>query len=689
MTDEWWRQPVRFFQHLLREVDAEGINAERLIEEVRAMRAGAYIVMGGGFSAWYPSKLPSQRVNPHLKGDFLGEVVAAAQRAGIKVIVRMDISKGRPEWLARDPEWFVRKADGSPRLVWEMPQTCPTGPYWQEQAFAILAEILGRYQVDGFFFNYLNVARCYCARCQAAVRAATGAPVPPDGTRTPAHERWRQATMADYLLRLRAFIRERAPSAVLIPYHHVRDGWNYRAMAEGADIVSAQASIPLVVNPVDPQPQWNHWAAEEALAARSVKPRSAPVLIHTGSEFFASRQTALPPDRMVRGMIQAAAHGANAAASLNGTLDQDDPRTIPRLREFADYLHRNSAWYRGLRSLAGVALVRSQDSMDWGPDAGRPAGDVRTPGHVAEFRGLYEAIVESRHACDIAPTGGLTLAALRRYQVLFLPAVSCMSADDAAVLDDYVDAGGHLVLTADSGACEQDGVSRITPALRCLPYLPGPSRNVFGGYLKSVNPHLRAALGGVPHIGIDSDFWSPVGAGGSEGATVDLRLVSPARNNAPEFTAVPATGVEPGLMHCRFGRGVATWLPWRIGALFHLSGIPEYASLVRHLLAEVLGESVVRTDAPPAVECIFYGHPEGEVVHFLNGAATQTKPLVRNPPLAGFSVRVRSAASQAQLLNTGQALATERDGADIVFRLDRLDCFAAVALTNGGSLARS
>jgi hypothetical protein len=147
-------------------------------------------------------------------------------------------------------------------------------------------------------------------------------------------------------------------------------------------------------------------------------------------------------------------------------------------------------------------------------------------------------------------------------------------------------------------------------------------------------------------------------------------------------------GVEPGLLNRRFGQGAAQWLPWRIGALFHHAGIPEYAGLVRHLLAEVVGEPVVRTDAPAAVECIVYGHPLGEVVHFLNGAATQTKPLVASLPLAGFEVRVRSAASQARSLNTGQILAAKREGADIVFCIDRLDCFAAVALTHDG-LARS
>ncbi|MBM3561272.1 MAG: hypothetical protein FJX53_15640, partial [Alphaproteobacteria bacterium] len=421
----------------------------------------------------------------------------------------------------------------------------------------------------------------------------------------------------------------------------------------------------------------NHWAAEEALAARAVRPDCAPLLIHTASEFFASRQTAMPAARFVRNAIQACAHGANAAPAVNGTLDQDDPRLVPQIRSLGRYLERNASWYAGLRSLAKVALVRSEDSLNWGPDAGRMAGQPGTPGHVAEFRGCYEMAAQLRHPCAVLPAGGLNAADLARYGAVVLPAVSCLGAEDAAAIDAYIVDGGAAIVTADTGACDRDGRPASGHALAAMPALPGVPLTVFGAYFKLADPALRRAVGGAPHVGADGEFWSPPVPAG---ATCDLRLVGPFRNNAPEFTTVAGPGDAPGLIALRRGAGRMVWLPWRIGALFHAAAIPEYAALFGRVLEEAVGPAPIRTDAPDAVECILYAHDRGEVLHLVNGAALQSKPLVGTTPLAGFEVRVRSLAVSAVRLDSGAPLALRREGEEVVLRIDRLDVFVAIAL---------
>ena len=676
MTDPWWRQPVRVFQHLLRERDAIGLDPAELIDEAKEMSADAYLSMGAGFSAWYPTALSSQQINPHLQGDFLGAVIEAAHRAGMRTIVRVDISKGRAAWLARNPEWFTRDADGAPRLIWDMPQICATGAFWHREAFAMLDELLARYRIDGFFFNYLNVGRCHCARCQDVVRAATGAPVPADGQRAPGYERWRQDYLVAFFTRVRDFVHARSPGTALIPYHHLRDGWSYRAMAGIADIVSAQCSNPVVVNPIDPQPQWTHWAAEEALLARAVKPGIAPLLVHSGSAFFASRQTAIPGHRLVRSLAQGAAHGAPPMPAINGRLAQDDPRAIAGMRDFARFHARNAHWYRGLRSLARIAVLRSQDSIDWGPDGGRAAGDPRVPGHVAEFRGIYEMIAALRYPCDVLPDGGVSVEELARYAVIVLPAVSCLRDEDAAALDAYVAGGGTLIATADLGACDGDGRRRDHAALSALPALPGTSRGISGAYFRLADLRLRTLLGGIPHIGADGAFWSPDLAG----STGDLRVIGPFSNNAPEFTIVEGPGTDPGLIDRHHVRGRVWWMPWRIGALHHLFAIPEYPAILGYLLAQAVGPPPIRTDAPAAVECILYAHRDGELLHLINNAALQTKPYIATIPIAGFDIAITSRATSARRLDDGTNLALRRNGNEIWFRLDRLDTFAAIAL---------
>ena len=679
MTHEWTRQPRRYFQHLLREVDAIGLNPASLIAEAREMGANGYIAMGGGFSAWYPSALSSQTVNPHLETDVLGGIVAAAKSSDVRVLVRMDISKAREGTEAIHPEWLVHRPDGSIGTVWDMPQICATGPFWQHENFAILDEIASRYDADGFFYNYFYVARCYCERCERIVREATGMTVPAPGVRSPAYENWRQQSLAAYSRRLQQHIHAKNPDAAFVPYHHVRDGWDVDAMSAVSDIIAVQASNPVVPNPIDPQPMWNHWAAEEALKARALKPKAAPLLIQSTSEFFASRQTALPSGRLLHNLTLAAAHGASTAPAVNGTLVQDDPRFIPTIRNFGAFITGNAQWYEGLTSPARIAILRSEDSVAWGPDGGKLAGDVNKPGHVAEFRGLYEALSALRYPCDLVLSGTLTLERLSRYEMVILPAVSCLSTSDAAAIDQYVQAGGTILATADLAACNEFGQQADEPLLSALPARPGAEQSAVGAYFEIVAPALQQAFENVPQIGASGPFWSPF-ALGDKMISADLRLIGPFANNAPEFTVVKGPGTHPGLIERAFGKGIAQWLPWRIGALYQRYGIAEYLTLIGHLVARIIGAPPIVSDASPAVDFTLYHHPKGMVLHVLNGATVQGRPLIETTPLVGFDIAIVTRAETALCLQTQTQIPARREGDHLVVSLKRLDTFATIAL---------
>lgn len=677
MSRAWTQQPLRIFQHLLRESDAIGLDPAQLVDEAAAMGADTYLCMGGGFSAWYPTAIEAQPINPQLNVDLVGGVIAAAQKRAMRVIVRMDISKGRAGTEATHPDWFVRNADGTHATVWDMPQMCPTGPFWQDTNFAILDELLTLYRIDGFFYNYFYIPRCYCDRCQLQVAAATGLPVPAPGERSARYEHWRQSTLALYTARMRDFIRARQPDAVLVPYHHVRAGWDLAAMAEASDLVGAQASNPIVPNPVDPQPMWNHWAAEEALVARAVKPDAAPFLIQSTSGFFASRQTAVPTGRLLHNLALTAAHGAGTAPAINGLLAQDDPRAMAPLQRFTQYLSRNADWYRGLTSTAKLAIVRSEASVQWGVDQGKLSGRDGPRGHLDEFRGLFEMISALRHPVDVVVTGNLANTALGAYAAILLPAVSCLSDADAAALDAYVGAGGTLIATGDFAAATEFGAARSAAISATLPALPTARRSVSGAYFELRAPQLRDALGGIPHLGAAGDFCPPANA---DNWDIGLALIGPFANNAPEFTVVQGPGTDPAMLTRKHGAGTAIWLPWFVGSLYHRYAIADYTALLGAIIVPAIGAAPIVTSAPSAVDFTLYRHPAGAVLHAINGATAQNKPLIECAPLAGFDVTVKVPAQRAVLLDTGEELPLTHETGGVRFTLPRLDSFAAIAL---------
>lgn len=671
--------PSIAFQHLLREEDAAGLDSADLIAEASRAAARTYVAMGGGFSAWYPSKLRSQRVNPHMSGDFLGGVTHAARSVGMRVIARLDISKGRPEWIARDPDWFARKPDGTPGLVWEMPQICPTGPYWRDEAFAIVGEMMSGYRPDGLFFNYLYTARCHCARCVRIVRDATGADVPAPGVRTPVYEKWRRAYLADFVGRLRAHARSFSPDVAMIPYHHVRDGWSARAMAAVSDTVSSQISNPVVSNPVDPQPQWPHWAAEEAMLARALKPDAVPLLAQTGSGFFASRQTAMPPHRMLRNMVEAHAFGASVMIAISGRLGGDDARSIPAIEAFARHDRALAPWSGSARSLARVAVLRSQDSIDWGPDAGRNAGRRDGWGHVAEMRGVYMALSRLRYPADILPADALDPAALGRYSVVIAPALSCLSDSVAAALDAYVAAGGTLIATGDFGALDEDGVPRTKPACAALPALPGITRALAGAYFIAEDASLRDRLGGAPHLGADGPLWLPT-TNPTDGWAAGLRTVGPFANNAPEFAVVHGPGTDPGLLSRTHGKGRAVWFPWLPGGAYFAYGVADHAAVLAQALTPALGAPPIVDSAPGAVSYALMGVLGGRLLHVFNDATLQGSPLNEAVPIGAFEVAVAGGASRAIDTANGEALSVGHEGGYAKFVIDLPGACRTIAL---------
>ncbi len=671
--------PSIVFQHLLREEDATGLDPADLIAEAARAAAQTYVAMGGGFSAWYPSKLRSQRVNPHMRGDFLGGVTQAARAAGMRVVARVDISKGRPEWIARDPDWFARKPDGTPGLVWEMPQTCPTGPYWRDEAFAIVGELMSGYRPDGLFFNYLYVARCHCARCAQTVRAATGADVPAPGVRSPVYEKWRRAYLADFVARLGAHARSFRADVDMIPYHHVRDGWNARAMAAVSGTISSQISNPVVSNPVDPQPQWPHWAAEEAMLARALKPDAAPLLVQTGSAFFASRQTAMPPHRMLRNMAEARAFGASAMIAISGRLGGDDARSIPAIEAFARHCRALERWQGSVRSLARVAVLRSQDSIDWGPDAGRNAGRREGWGHVAEMRGVYMALSRLRYPADILPADELDPGVLGRYAAVVAPALSCLSDSVAAALDEYVAAGGTLIATGDFGAADEDGAPRAKPPCAAVPALPGSSRALAGAYFLAEDASLRDRLGGAPHLGAEGALWL-LATNPADGWTAGLRTIGPFANNAPEFAVVDGPGTDPGRLARKHGKGRVVWFPWLPGGAYFAYGVGDHAAVLADALAPVLGAPPIVDSAPGAVSFAAMGVPGGTLLHIFNDASAQGVPLNEAVPIGAFEVAVACDATRAIDVAGKREISLAHEGAYRKFVIDLPGACRTIAL---------
>ncbi|MGH2371353.1 MAG: alpha-amylase family protein, partial [Chloroflexota bacterium] len=452
-----------------------------------AAESGANVVMcgGGGIVCFYPTALPYQRVSEYLPvgRDLLGELVAAAHARGIRILARMDVSKHYRPLYEAHPDWFAHDRAGQPLRVGDgqLYVTCPNGEYRQRCTFEIMGEILDRYPVDGFFFNAFPFQGCECLTCRRRFEEEAGQPYPAEGALGAWRElgAWRSAVITRLAGKVRDFLHERDPNVLSsIDFHLTTDrpagqraqGFDNLALPNVVDAITVEAHVTLNRAP----PQWPYWAGEECRLARTFQDNQPITVLLSYFDLQGSRRSGQPPGQLAYDVMQIAACGGQPWIALSGTAEgvggQDDTRALPALQETYRFLARHESYYRDVESAARVAVVYSRPSLEWLAHEGQSPGLQGPRQWVHEYRGCYAALAEDHVPFDVlyhehlgsADSGARWTAdrLAERYRLLVLPDLLCLSDDDAATLDAYVERGGALLCTGEIGRYDREGRPR-------------------------------------------------------------------------------------------------------------------------------------------------------------------------------------------------------------------------------------
>ena len=572
---------------------------------------------------------------------------------------------------------MLRRHAGRPQVFNGLHSTCPSGPYYQERAFEILGEVLERYPIDGFFFNWFNFSQrdysgvnqgiCQCAHCRRRFTGRYAMPLPTEEDwANPAYLRWREYTrdtLADLAGRIRAFIKSRRPDACLI-------------LRLNPDVIMHEVN-----NAVDrPLPLWVYWAGEVGRESRAAHPEKPVVINAVMFLDLPYRFSAEQPGLVGLHLAQTLAQGVNPYAYVVGTPDQPDRKNFAIVGQMLRFHRDHQQHYAGLRSAAKVAIISSLRSEE---RYGRAEGVARVQ---KARRGAYRALLESHIPFNILPDEALAAAdadgRLDRYDALVLPNVAALDDDQLALLDAYVQRGGGLVATYDSAGFDADGQARPAPGLQSLGAARVLARRDGPGAMRSAYLRLdrRAALPDCRDtdlVALDRAFLyvEP-----RQGATASLTLIPPSRYGPPEKTYWEIETDQPGRLEYAYGRGKTVYFPWPVDALFFNLSLPEHRGLLAQAVIDVSrGGRQVVTNAPPQVEVTIGEQPATGrmVVHLINYSGHQERsfhePLeIRDIrlALAGGAGRTRVHSAQLQ-----QDLAAEITDGRLVFTLPRLGLF--------------
>jgi hypothetical protein len=683
-TLPWYRTIKRIGQTNFNEHDGDSQNVEQWADFWASAKVQAVALSVSGPVAFYPSKVPYFHHSIYLKGrDLFGECVRAAKKRGLYVYGRMspDIQWTDPKLLEANPLWFRRNENGSlQQPAPDIAYTCIFSDHYAKQQPAIIRELNANYEIDGVYMNgWPTMQACYCENCRRIG--------------DPHSQHYREALMdkAFELIQLyKATVLEKSPNN----FYSCNLGGGlkesgldqWRLTREASWYTADNQSRSGVVSPVWQDAQQVKFA-RALMGDRSVAAVSAS---YGRAGRISWRQTTDTSAEPSFRMAQTAAAGGIVWYHWLG-LEQgfkEDRRWQAPGRDFLSWHAKNDAHFRNKRSLASVAVVVSPRSVNLYK---APYTEDRTD----HLEGIYAALVEARIPFDYVHEQDLNQERISSYTVLILPNMALMSDSQAATIRQYVQRGGSVLATFQTGLFDETGNPRKDFVLG---ELFGISK---AGEPTQANEKAHESMGGI-HLqyirqrgalteGFEETTWIA--------GPVWRQPIVPHRDAAMTFIkpypVYPPEAVYqrespsdiPAMVSREVGGSRLVYMAGDVDSSFwrldHMDLGRQMSNAVRWLLK---GKNAVDVEGDGLMEVIAWETQRGFAVHLLNyNGANAFRGHMRKPvELPSQLVRVTLPAEkkirQASLLHAGTPVTFQQEGNLVSLTVTKVGMYEVVAL---------
>ncbi len=343
-----------------------------------------------------------------------------------------------------------------------------------------------------------------------------------------------------------------------------------------------------------------------------------------------------------------------------------------------------------------AALHFGEDTLQWYANA-RGEGGRRA--YLANVFGLFQALLETHLPVAIVTDDDLLAAErLQRYPTVILPNSACLSDKQAAALTGYVQGGGGLVATFETGVYDENGTRRDQPALRDL--LGVTAASVLERSDWSLSTAQTHALTDIPEI---TNGGEPSQGARDRKLQVQFFLSNSERKaGVVKTTALPGVetvalgGPGPGYsaLHTRtVGSGRVLHFPPDIGGGYFLYNHPIARRLIERAVRWSAGTPPpLETTAPLAVQTVCFRKADELIVNLLNDNSSFGRAAAPNPenfggfrdevlPVHDIRLEAKGAFREALLLPEGKSLSVAVANGTTRVTVPRLDIHAMVVLS--------
>ncbi len=700
----WYQRPLRVLQTVLREPDAQTYDAAAVVAYMQTAACNTLVVNAGGIVDFFQNPLPCANINRFMgPRDLLREISEACRSAGIRVIARVDFRGVEEPIFKQHPDWFSVDEKGLPQqLDYTTPKLytgCYNSYYRNEHSEEFIAYLLEHYAIDGIWHNSIAVTGiCYCPRCTKSYLEETGEPLPhlnDQPAKLSSYMAWKVKAADRHVRRMRAAVKRFGPEK---SYSAEVFGGMFSpnsALGSGIDLYNARDHFDIMVataflsenEEVIRYEELFHSATLVRLL-KSMAPEKEALILY-GDNGTSQRYIVDPMVDTRVWLWEALSVGGHFwNCGFTGKYPEavDDRRGAHNSAEAYRCLREHEVVFFDQVPVANVGIYYSRATRDFYRTA---TGEHDSFG--AGFQGMETMLVQNHFLYDLLADDQLDEAHLRRYRVLLLPNVRCLSDREVGVLRRFVDGGGQLVATYATSLHDGNGQTRADFGLadvfgaRFTGQLADTRKDCYQFILEPQHPLVSADS---PQTDLLLNAASTLLCHATGDAEAISSYVPKVNNQPPEKAWVPSWNREYATMiDHRFGQGRAIYFanqPDQITFEFgHQDAIEPLARAVRLLLGD---ENIIATNAPSSVHiALTRGRERAHeyILSFVNTTSAPTRPLRNLIPVSDLEVSIRLPSSTTithQILRSQGPCTVEIRGSSIAVKLKKLEDFCAIRL---------
>lgn len=383
---------------------------------------------------YYDSKLFPEIVHPHLVNkDLLKEQIEACHKRNIRVPIYITVqwddymAEKHPEWLARDengdpiyhPNSYKDDSTVDPGFYRHLCVNSPYVEYLKSQT----QEILDTFPVDGLFFDIVNPLNCSCGNCKSGMEKERLNPEVKEDRLL-----YGQQVIDRFKLDMSDFIRESNKECSIF-YNRGHISTAHRS------IKSAYTHFELESLPSG---EWGY--LHFPIAARYARNLGLDSLGMTGKfhtmwgDFHSFKNKAALEFECFRSLA------LNLKCMIGDQLDPNGKISHPvydLIGSVYSQIEAKEPWCEGANPITEIGVFTPEEFLDSRSLDGLPSA----------IMGVTRMLEESGHQFDILDS----ISDLEKYKVLILPDTIPVDEVFARKLDDYVENGGKIIASYQSG----------------------------------------------------------------------------------------------------------------------------------------------------------------------------------------------------------------------------------------------